>query len=224
MKYLYAAALIGAALAGVASPAMSAVVFDNPYNNVSGDCVFNTTCGIENTGNTFAGQRFTLSASTSLTGGAFTALTSSTTQPSAVNWRLLLADGTNGLPGTLITSGNSSIGSRTTIGQQFGLNIIVMGYDRPSVTLGAGTYYIGLQGVSSDRNVFLGFASAFSGAATSNDGGVTWFDGYRTATGVAVSLSGSAAVVPEPASWAMLVAGFGLVGAVARRRRTALAA
>lgn len=30
------------------------------------------------------------------------------------------------------------------------------------------------------------------------------------------------ASVPEPASWAMLIAGFGLVGAAARRRRTAL--
>jgi hypothetical protein len=30
--------------------------------------------------------------------------------------------------------------------------------------------------------------------------------------------------VPEPASWAMLIAGFGLVGAVARRRRSAVAA
>lgn len=32
------------------------------------------------------------------------------------------------------------------------------------------------------------------------------------------------AAVPEPASWAMLIAGFGLVGAVARRRREAIAA
>ena len=30
--------------------------------------------------------------------------------------------------------------------------------------------------------------------------------------------------VPEPASWAMLIAGFGLVGAAARRRRAAVAA
>ena len=30
--------------------------------------------------------------------------------------------------------------------------------------------------------------------------------------------------VPEPTSWAMLIAGFGLVGAAARRRRTAVAA
>ncbi len=32
---------------------------------------------------------------------------------------------------------------------------------------------------------------------------------------------GSPSNVPEPASWAMLVAGFGIVGAAARRRRTA---
>ena len=31
---------------------------------------------------------------------------------------------------------------------------------------------------------------------------------------------GAAGVVPEPASWAMLITGFGLVGAAARRRRT----
>lgn len=34
----------------------------------------------------------------------------------------------------------------------------------------------------------------------------------------------NAAVVPEPANWAMLIAGFGLVGAAARRRRLAPAA
>ena len=30
--------------------------------------------------------------------------------------------------------------------------------------------------------------------------------------------------IPEPASWAMLIAGFGLTGAIARRRRTAVTA
>jgi hypothetical protein len=39
-----------------------------------------------------------------------------------------------------------------------------------------------------------------------------------------VFTSSGGAVVPEPASWAMLIAGFGLVGAVARRRRAATAA
>jgi hypothetical protein len=31
-------------------------------------------------------------------------------------------------------------------------------------------------------------------------------------------------VVPEPASWAMLIAGFGLVGATQRRRKVVVAA
>lgn len=35
---------------------------------------------------------------------------------------------------------------------------------------------------------------------------------------------GGAGVIPEPATWAMMIAGFGLVGAVARRRRTAVIA
>ena len=39
-----------------------------------------------------------------------------------------------------------------------------------------------------------------------------------------VFTSSGGAVVPEPASWAMLIAGFGLVGAVARRRRAVTAA
>jgi hypothetical protein len=34
---------------------------------------------------------------------------------------------------------------------------------------------------------------------------------------------GGTGVVPEPASWAMLITGFGLVGAAARRRRAAAA-
>jgi hypothetical protein len=42
-------------------------------------------------------------------------------------------------------------------------------------------------------------------------------------TGV-LSATGTFTAVPEPASWAMLIAGFGLTGAVMRRRRMALAA
>jgi hypothetical protein len=39
-----------------------------------------------------------------------------------------------------------------------------------------------------------------------------------------VIFTSASAVVPEPANWALLIAGFGLVGAFARRRRTLAAA
>jgi hypothetical protein len=40
--------------------------------------------------------------------------------------------------------------------------------------------------------------------------------------GAALNVVGRPGAVPEPASWAMLIAGFGLVGALARRRRASL--
>lgn len=43
-------------------------------------------------------------------------------------------------------------------------------------------------------------------------------------TGLRVEVTGSAAVVPEPALWAMMVVGFGLVGAATRRRVRTVAA
>jgi hypothetical protein len=56
-------------------------------------------------------------------------------------------------------------------------------------------------------NTFNGVAQ-FSGTVAGNFGA----DGDPAGTG---------AVIPEPASWAMMIAGFGLVGASARRRRMA---
>jgi hypothetical protein len=49
------------------------------------------------------------------------------------------------------------------------------------------------------------------------------FSGF-TALGEVVVVGNGADVVPEPASWAMLIAGFGLVGAAMRRRAAGIAA
>ena len=43
-------------------------------------------------------------------------------------------------------------------------------------------------------------------------------------SGLTVGVEGFAGAVPEPATWAMLITGFALVGAAARRRRAAMAA
>ena len=54
--------------------------------------------------------------------------------------------------------------------------------------------------------------------------GVTYGQLFVPYNRAAWSISAATGAVPEPESWALLIAGFGLVGAVARRRRTAVAA
>ena len=62
---------------------------------------------------------------------------------------------------------------------------------------------------------------SFAGTAKSIDfGGGANFVAYDNITFGSTTPGG----VPEPASWAMLIAGFGLVGAAARRRQSVLAA
>ncbi len=49
-------------------------------------------------------------------------------------------------------------------------------------------------------------------------------DGYSDATIAVSAIGGRGGAVPEPATWAMMIAGFGLAGATLRRRRAILAA
>jgi hypothetical protein len=57
-----------------------------------------------------------------------------------------------------------------------------------------------------------------------NAAGATLYSGQVDARGQTGTVTFDAGVVPEPASWAMMVAGFGLVGFAARRRSAAVAA
>lgn len=73
------------------------------------------------------------------------------------------------------------------------------------------------------RDGFLGTLRGDSGA---KDIGYV-IDGAFTSTGtrflMPATFSGNVAFVPEPSSWALLIAGFGLTGAALRRRRVATA-
>jgi hypothetical protein len=57
---------------------------------------------------------------------------------------------------------------------------------------------------------------------TALDAGQVYFN-LHTSTFPGGEIRGNLGAVPEPSSWAMLIAGFGLVGAAARRRRVAMA-
>jgi hypothetical protein len=54
--------------------------------------------------------------------------------------------------------------------------------------------------------------------------GAAWQNFGRYDMAFTAQFGGQVAAVPEPASWAVLIAGFGVVGAAARRRRAATAA
>ena len=217
----FAALVVAASLS---APAFAGIAFENPFVSPSGSCAFNTTCGSRLTGNTFAAQRFTLATTRTLIGGTLDTLTAA--DPGSVNWQILAANTTTGLPGSLLYSGNAPIHYyRPWLGNYAGLIILREAYDLPPMPLAAGTYYLGLQYVTPTFNVFMGLASAFDGAAQSNDGGATWTSGYGGDTGIAVTLYDTSwsGPVPEPASWAMMIGGFGMVGAQLRRRRVVAA-
>jgi hypothetical protein len=70
-----------------------------------------------------------------------------------------------------------------------------------------------------DSTTFIGFVDVTPVSVTFTN--VRELDTISFTTGDQIP---AVVAVPEPASWALLVAGFGVVGAMARRRRTAVAA
>jgi hypothetical protein len=105
------------------------------------------------------------------------------------------------------------------------------------IALSAGQYFIGGRDTSADgdryvtsvSNLTLAAGLTFLGSAVSPNG-----SGFAFPANINSITTGgrfgpnfqfkAAGAIPEPASWAMLISGFGLVGAVARRRRLAIAA
>lgn len=133
----------------------------------------------------------------------------------------------------LLLNENGGGGSATrlvtglTFGQQYNLSFLLSGDNRP------GEAYVltgGIAGLSFTVNGTVGAAGTNLGSlltygftATSSShllsfGQASATDGSPIIDNIRIESVGGA--VPEPASWAMLLAGFGMVGFAARRRRT----
>jgi hypothetical protein len=109
-------------LMSLGSAARAATVFDNPWagDQTGGHCQFSTACAAAvSAGNDFAAQAFTLTGSTNIRSASFTELDLGLL-PSDAYWMFLNADGVGGTPGTIVSSGSSSILQSLTVGTYSG--------------------------------------------------------------------------------------------------------
>jgi hypothetical protein len=105
---------------------------------------------------------------------------------------------------------------------EFGVDLVTV--DVAPIALAAGTYWFGLSGESED----LVWASYNIGDILQPSYQRQLFQDTVVATPFIYTLSyriegttGDTPVIPEPATWALMIAGFGLVGTAARRRTRA---
>ncbi|HLZ83387.1 MAG TPA: PEPxxWA-CTERM sorting domain-containing protein [Caulobacteraceae bacterium] len=218
--------LAGAAVValGMAGAASAGIVTD--YNNpivINGvaDCSFSTACAAgAGRGDEYVAQEFTLASAAVITGASFSEYDFGTT-PTDANWGFIMNDGAGGLPGTILAAGTDTITSSVSLGTFGGENVDQNFFGVGPVALAAGTYYFALQAISSVPSTYLGQGANMTGAAESNDGGVTWAFGYENGVGGA-QLGGVAVglytLVPEPGAWVLMLVGVGAVGAALRRR------
>ena len=132
------------------------------------------------------------------------------------------------------TIGSSSLGSFTYStstclslggGASFGTFIVDFGADAFSGTFDGGSTPTSTPGISDTAWLFtiLSGTGRFLGASGTFDG-TGLADARTRPTRVRIDFTGdvTAPAVPEPASWALMIVGFGGIGLIARRRRRGL--
>lgn len=190
----------------------------------SGNCTYNTSCQFSDN---YAAQLFTLDASSTVTNFGFNAFLFGGPFGTAVNYRVLTATALN-TPGALITAGTVALANAAgPRGAQF--RTTNYSFNVAPLSLTAGNYFLAFQNVTDNITDFLSQGVGSSGAFLSSDNGATFTPTYQGIPSVAISVGDTVAAapvagaVPEPATWAMMIAGFGLVGGAMRRRSTKIA-
>jgi PEP-CTERM motif len=197
MRNLIASAVVASAL-GVAAPASAAVLYSNPA--LSGAAV-----SIPNTlGFSYA---------------------SAAAQSATLTFRLLgigSVDGQNSYQDNLAVALNAinlfTASFSLNGGGASGILANPAGASFSNYVTGAGTFDGGSVDFSVPVSLLAGnnsFSFAYSAPGASNGGGQSLGDEGFNITNVVLS-----SAVPEPATWAMMIVGFALVGASMRRRTT----
>lgn len=199
MKFsLTAVALASVVFAGAAN---SAVLFEN---GVSGDF----WAGNNDFTSQMVTDDFVLGQSGSINTVTYNAFTTENTQP-VTNVQVSIFANNAGSLGSLLFQGDFGVASRLGVGTFGGYNLTDYTVDIGSWNLNAGSYFLGLQVSPNQWDQHWSIPNQTFGQRGS-DG----FDHY-------FRLEGSVTAVPEPESYAMFLAGLGLMGAIARRRKQA---
>ena len=218
MKIFVGLAATALAISTAASSHAATLFTNAPDLVVQGaDCIYSTTCGA-NYGNVFAAQLFTLGSTSTVTGFGFNAIVFGVFG-TAANYRILSSAG--GAPGAVIASGTAPLSNAVgPTGSSFPTTNYT--FNAVPIQLSAGNYFLAFQNVTTNFNDFLSKGEGPTGAFLSNDGGVSYSAGYRGSSSVAVSVFDDvvAPAVPEPATWALMLLGFGMVGFASRRQRS----
>lgn len=194
------------AMATMSGLAHAGVVFDNgapagnSYHCISGPNV------CQGSGTWTVYDQFSFDSAVTVTGFANWNLGQVDQFYTATNWSIWTSTPTNG--GTPLYSGSS----KPTISLDRGYLLATV--DGLSIDLAAGNYWLGITHILTWHNVWT-YAVSANGQADSLalDGSTYAFDNNPD---MAFVITG---VVPEPETYAMMLAGLGLVGAVARRRQ-----
>ncbi len=213
--------LFAVAAFAVTAPAHASVLFDASADTVGMNNNFvasNFTFGPATFGQNFL-MKFTLAGNSTLTGvDIYSTCRVSGCLPGGVGTAadVRIRDDVGGFAGpTNIHFIETTISAIDNVGSSTFSDLERLHADFAPIALSAGTYWIGLAGREAEIGLNLKFndpqANAVLGQGDAFFGSIPV---YRAAFRVL----GNAGGVPEPAAWAMMLAGFGLVGSAFRRR------
>jgi hypothetical protein len=223
MKWVVLAAGAALASASLASAASAGVVYSNGVldGNTNGWSI------------SFAqaiGDSFVLASDTTVTGVNFGVWSATGATMSTIDWGITSTPNVVALNGTAaVTSGAVTDTSQGFVGGPF-YDIRTDSFSTGGLFLTAGTYYLWLQNASppGDIGFYWDMNNGPSVAYWSPGAGiVNPLDGQNrpgTNSDFFQILDGGASGAPEPAAWAMMLVGFGGLGAAMRLRRKALGA
>lgn len=211
-KFLTIAGVAAAVLASASAASAANVVYDNGPLNGTIDA-FTINFGFQ------VSDSFTLTSAATVTGVNFGVWSSSGDEITSVDWGIATE------PATYTDTATATVTSGPTTVNGDGYNVGIDSFSLPNVPLAAGTYYLVLQNavVGSGDPIYWDENNGPSTASEDELGNLANYDVPGTTGSESFQILGLSGV-PEPGAWALMLVGFGVMGAALRARRGAAAA